>query len=331
MKEKPYQDFGGGGSSDSPRKLAELGLPDDMSGTRVLDLGCNAGYFCIESAKRGAELAVGIEARAKFFEAAKENAAAAGVSDQCRFILGDWNDVIPSLDERFDFVFWLAAMHYEKRPMRMANWIRSKMNPSGTLVLDVGVMASVQNHSDWFKLPRPETPDSYPSLKMLHRIFPKFALRFHTHSESLPNQGKRFIFHGAPRRPIVLLIGGETGSGKTVLADTITGDAVRISVDALLSQLDRQEMAPNEFGRTLETFRQQSESLLKHQKRLVAHLSSVNEARGLIDLAKLLCHPVNLDSDLFVIEGGLLSLPEFRRAVKKVLGSGYVIWGADRI
>ena len=36
-------------------------LPDTLEGMRVLDLGCNAGLFCVKSCMMGAEEAIGID------------------------------------------------------------------------------------------------------------------------------------------------------------------------------------------------------------------------------------------------------------------------------
>lgn len=331
MKKQPYQNFGEGGSSNSRKKLAELGLPENIDGTNILDIGCNAGFFCIEAIKRGAISAVGIEAQPTFYEAAIKNAKSAGVADKCRFILGDWNEIIPSLEERFDYILWLAAMHYEQRPARIANWLRWKIKPSGKLILDVGVDGSSDIQSDWFKLTRPGAPEAYPNIKMLHHIFSNFVLRYHTLSESLQHQGDRFIYHGSPRRPIVILIAGVKGAGKTVLANSLADKAVRISGDVLLSRIDSEQAASNEFGLSLEVFRKNTGSLLSNQIKLVTFLGSVNAGRGLKGLADLLCHPVTPDSDVYIIEGGILSSLKFRLAVKDSLGPGYLVWGTERV
>ncbi len=44
------------GSTDSPLLLHHLGLPDDCSGLRVLDLGARDGFFSFEMERRGAEV-----------------------------------------------------------------------------------------------------------------------------------------------------------------------------------------------------------------------------------------------------------------------------------
>ncbi|MDP2660516.1 MAG: methyltransferase domain-containing protein, partial [Dehalococcoidia bacterium] len=108
-----YQNFGSGGASNSAAKLEALRLPADMAGMRFLDIGCNAGFFCIEAAKRGATC-VGIEADATWHAEAGANALSFGYNHECEFILGRWGDVLPTLEERFDIILWASAIHYEQ-------------------------------------------------------------------------------------------------------------------------------------------------------------------------------------------------------------------------
>lgn len=46
-------------------------LPDDLKGKRILDLGCNAGYYCISSALLNCKEVIGIESNTKFFKQAE--------------------------------------------------------------------------------------------------------------------------------------------------------------------------------------------------------------------------------------------------------------------
>lgn len=45
-------------------------LPDSLEGKRVLDLGCNAGYYSIQSALLGCKEVIGVELNGKFFNQA---------------------------------------------------------------------------------------------------------------------------------------------------------------------------------------------------------------------------------------------------------------------
>ncbi|MBL8063914.1 MAG: DUF1698 domain-containing protein [Anaerolineales bacterium] len=44
------------GASDAPKKFQRFELPDDLTGKRVLDIGCFEGFFSFECERRGAEV-----------------------------------------------------------------------------------------------------------------------------------------------------------------------------------------------------------------------------------------------------------------------------------
>jgi cyclopropane fatty-acyl-phospholipid synthase-like methyltransferase len=60
----------------------------DLTGKRILDVGCGSGIYGIEIAKRGGR-ADGIDVSQAMVELAQKNAEKAGVSERCRFFLKD--------------------------------------------------------------------------------------------------------------------------------------------------------------------------------------------------------------------------------------------------
>jgi len=50
-----------GWSEPAVEKLPYFGLPEDLSGMRVLDIGCAEGYFSFEAERRGASEVIGID------------------------------------------------------------------------------------------------------------------------------------------------------------------------------------------------------------------------------------------------------------------------------
>jgi cyclopropane fatty-acyl-phospholipid synthase-like methyltransferase len=71
----------------------------DLTGKRVLDIGCGSGRYSIEMARRGAEV-VGLDFAPAMVELARELAAEAGVSDCCHF-------------EQCDFLAWRELHHFD--------------------------------------------------------------------------------------------------------------------------------------------------------------------------------------------------------------------------
>jgi SAM-dependent methyltransferase len=95
------------------RHRATWELCGDISGERVLDLGCGTGRYSVESALRGAERVVGIDFAPAMVAFAREAAAAAGVGDRCEFLCGDVH-VVP--EDTFDVVLALGLFDYIRDP-----------------------------------------------------------------------------------------------------------------------------------------------------------------------------------------------------------------------
>lgn len=81
------------------RYALTLELCGDVQGKRVLDVGCGSGRYCLELARRGAEV-VGLDFAPAMVDMAKERAAELGVSECCRF-------------EVVEFLEWCEPHHFD--------------------------------------------------------------------------------------------------------------------------------------------------------------------------------------------------------------------------
>src|SRR3954451_1354374 len=59
-------------------------IPDDLTGKSVLDIGCTAGFYSIEMARRGAARVVGIDSEDIYLEQARFAAEVAGFEIEFR-------------------------------------------------------------------------------------------------------------------------------------------------------------------------------------------------------------------------------------------------------
>src|SRR5918996_4192602 len=59
-------------------------VPEDLSGSTVLDIGCNAGFYSLEMKRRGAERVVGIDSEPRYLEQARFAAEVEGVDIEFR-------------------------------------------------------------------------------------------------------------------------------------------------------------------------------------------------------------------------------------------------------
>ena len=92
-------------------------LPPDLRGWRCLDIGCNAGFYAFELAKRGGEV-LGIDVDEHYLKQARWACAKLNMQDQVRFARMQVYDLI-RLDarERFDLVLFMGVLYHLRYPM----------------------------------------------------------------------------------------------------------------------------------------------------------------------------------------------------------------------
>ncbi len=86
-------------------------VPDALSGKSVLDLGCNAGYFAFEAARRGATDVHGIDLRRGYVDQARFCAEVTGLP-----VTFDTTSVydLKSLERTYDLVFFVGLLYHCK-------------------------------------------------------------------------------------------------------------------------------------------------------------------------------------------------------------------------
>jgi ubiquinone/menaquinone biosynthesis C-methylase UbiE len=86
----------------------------DLSGARVLDMGCGTGRYSVECVKRGAARVVGIDFAPSMVEYSRKIAREMGVADKCEFICDDV--LTHEFRDDFDIVLALGFFDYIKNP-----------------------------------------------------------------------------------------------------------------------------------------------------------------------------------------------------------------------
>jgi tRNA (mo5U34)-methyltransferase len=97
-------------------------LPADLSGRRVLDIGCNAGFYCIELKRRGADRVLGIDHDERYLEQARFAARTLGYGDIEFRRLSIYR--VHELRERFDLVLFMGALYHLRHPLLALDLIR---------------------------------------------------------------------------------------------------------------------------------------------------------------------------------------------------------------
>jgi tRNA (mo5U34)-methyltransferase len=91
-------------------------LPADLTGKTVLDIGCNAGFYSMEMAKRGADRVVGIDSDPRYLAQAQLAAETLGFAGRIELRQLDVYDV-GALGERFDVVVFMGVLYHLRHPL----------------------------------------------------------------------------------------------------------------------------------------------------------------------------------------------------------------------
>jgi SAM-dependent methyltransferase len=93
-------------------------LGGSLRGHRVLDLGCNAGFWALEALEAGADFVLGVDAQQAYLDQASLVFEAKGVAPaRYRFEQGDVFGHV--FDEKFDVVLCLGLMDHVARPFEL--------------------------------------------------------------------------------------------------------------------------------------------------------------------------------------------------------------------
>ncbi len=89
-------------------------LPHDMTGMTVLDIGCNAGFYCIEMKHRGADRVLGIDSDERYLRQARFAAKVQDTDVEFRH-MAVWD--IARLGETFDLVIFMGVLYHLRHPL----------------------------------------------------------------------------------------------------------------------------------------------------------------------------------------------------------------------
>lgn len=155
-------------------KVIEPWIPDDCSGSTVLDIGCNAGFFSIEFKKRGAAYVLGVDELPEVIDQARLVASETGHPDIDYRCMSVYDlDRLVDVPSRFDFVVFLGLFYHLRHPLLMLDKV-SGLSPRRMYFQTVlrGARGSMELQPDYpieehriFDDPR------YPALYFVERKF----------------------------------------------------------------------------------------------------------------------------------------------------------------
>lgn len=127
-----------GWSDPKIEKLPHFGLPDDMRGMRVLDIGHAEGFFSFEAERRGAVEVVGIENYPPMVR--KFNLCRAALGSRAQSALANVYDLNPKTFGTFDVVFFYGVLYHLRHPLLALEKIHSVC--TGTLLMQTATGAN---------------------------------------------------------------------------------------------------------------------------------------------------------------------------------------------
>jgi tRNA (mo5U34)-methyltransferase len=114
-------------------KWAEIAaaLPEDLSGARALDIGCNAGFYSFELARRGADV-LAIDVNEHYLRQARWARDELGLGDRIELRRMGVYD-LARMEERFDVVLFLGVLYHLRHPLLAIDLVAERVGT--TLVL----------------------------------------------------------------------------------------------------------------------------------------------------------------------------------------------------
>lgn len=90
-------------------------IPEDLTGMRVLDIGCNAGFYSVELAKRGADV-LAIDLDEHYLKQARWIAKQFHLENQIEFKQMQVYD-LAHLHQKFDLVWFMGVFYHLRYPL----------------------------------------------------------------------------------------------------------------------------------------------------------------------------------------------------------------------
>ena len=145
-------------------------LPADLSGKTVLDIGCNAGFYCLEMKRRGAARVLGIDTDERYLRQARFAAEVLDADIEFRR-LPVWD--IAALGEKFDLVIFMGVLYHLRHPLLALDLIHEHVTRDLLLFQSMqrGSCEALAIEPDYdFNVPAPFDQPGYPKMHFVeHR------------------------------------------------------------------------------------------------------------------------------------------------------------------
>lgn len=185
-----------GWSNPKTEKLPFFGLPDDMAGMRVLDIGCAEGFFSFEAERRGAKEVIAIDS---FPDSVRRfNICRDAFHSKATAFLCNIYDLNVRAFGTFDMVFFFGVLYHLRNPILALEKIFSVC--TGTMLMQTSGMAEIPGrenvalaefHPRGIQSGTPENPMYDPTVFWLPNVECTRALVSHVGFENVEILSKK--------------------------------------------------------------------------------------------------------------------------------------------
>jgi tRNA (mo5U34)-methyltransferase len=165
--------------------LAQIGMPDDLTGMRVLDIGARDGFFTFEAEKRGAAEVIALDNEPPHHTGFA--IAAELLGSKATYV----TENVYSLDEerfgRFDLVLFLGVIYHLRHPLLALDRIHDVTADDGLMLIETHMIDEglVDAAGNWRKLA--ELGSELPALPLV-QYYPGDMLGSDPTSQWAPNK-----------------------------------------------------------------------------------------------------------------------------------------------
>ena len=206
--------------------IESLGL---MPGSRVLEIGCGAGFLAVALAQRGLRVQA-IDPAEAMVELARRHAAGSGTAELLSVDLGDVC-ALAFEDGCFDLVVAIGVMAYLKQPELAIQEMARVIRPGGHVILTAGNRAGLVNLLEpWYN------PVLRPFTSLVKGALVRFGLRPWSPNKAL--HSRRFIDEALASAGLVKTSGKTLGFGPfTFLHHRLLPEALGLPLHQWLQRL----------------------------------------------------------------------------------------------
>ena len=140
------------GLQDTQTLLTQIGMPEDLGGMRVLDIGARDGFFTFEAERRGAREVIALDNEPP--DRTGFSIAAELLGSRATYVTENVYSLAPEHYGRFDLVLFLGVIYHLRHPLLALDRIHDVCEPDATLLVETHMIDEgfVDAAGEWRKL-----------------------------------------------------------------------------------------------------------------------------------------------------------------------------------